>query len=163
MSGALYIIMYKKLVDTLISKKYKICCAESCTGGLLSSGIVSVSGSSAVMDMGFVTYANSAKISLLGVDENTVKEYGVVSEPVVKQMAEGACNVSGANVGVGISGIAGPTGATPSKPVGTVCFGFCINGKTTYTTKHFEGLDRQGVRNAACEFAVNELLNLLNY
>ena len=154
--------MYKKLVDTLKQKNYKICCAESCTGGMLSSGIVSVSGSSAVMDMGFVTYANSAKIKLLGVDEAAVNEYGVVSEPVAAQMAKGACNVSGAQVGVGISGIAGPTGATPSKPVGTVCFGFCINGSVTFATKHFENLDRQGVRTAACEFAVNEILKLLN-
>ena len=85
-----------ELVEKLIEKGYRICCAESCTGGMLSSLIVDVPSASAVMDMGFVTYANSAKCQLLGVDQEVIEKYGVVSEPVAMQMAKGAAERAGA-------------------------------------------------------------------
>lgn len=137
-----------------------ICCAESCTGGMLSSILVGVSGASDVIDMGLVTYANSAKIKLLCVSEADIDKYGVVSEVVAGQMARGACGISGAEVGVGISGIAGP-GGSDFKPEGMVCFGFCINGKVITKTVQFGPLGRQNVRQSSCEFAIDTLLELI--
>lgn len=150
-----------ELVQLLIQKKMRICCAESCTGGMLSSAIVDVPNASSVLDMGFVTYANTAKIKLLGVDPKTIARHGVVSEPVAGEMAAGAAKAAGADVGVGISGVAGPAGGSEKKPVGTVCFGFWIKGILTVTTQHFNGLDRNGVRTAAVDFAINTLIKLL--
>ena len=106
------------LVNKLIEKQYKIATAESCTGGLLAASIVDVANASKVLDMSFVTYSNESKIELLGVSENLIKEFGVVSEEVALKMAYGVSKKANANVGVGISGIAGPTGGTKDKPVG---------------------------------------------
>ena len=150
-----------KLVDKLIEKNYRICTAESCTGGMLSSLIVDVPNASGVMDMSFVTYANSAKTDLLGVDEKNISEYGVVSEAVAGQMAKGAAEKSGANVGVGISGIAGPGGGSDKKPVGTVCFGFYVEGDLVTKTCRFGDIGRNEVRKKSCEFAIDTLLSLL--
>ena len=108
----------KELVNRLIEKGYKISAAESCTGGMFASKIVEVADASKVFDMSFVTYANEAKIKLLN-----------VKEEVAIQMAKGVKEVSGADIGVGISGIAGPGGATPNKPVGMVCFGVAFGNK----------------------------------
>lgn len=151
----------KELVEELIKKGYKITCAESCTGGLLASSIVDVAGSSKVIDMSFVTYANSAKIELLGVLEETINKYGVVSEDVAKQMAKGCALKAKANVGVGISGIAGPTGDTPSKPIGMVCFGFYINGNIYSYTSQFGNIGRTNVRCESVKFVIDTLLELL--
>ena len=151
----------EKLVRLLMEKGYRICCAESCTGGMLSSAIVDVANASSVVDMGFVTYANEAKIKLLGVNTDTIDKFGVVSEAVAGQMANGAAKTSGAQVGVGISGIAGPTGGSDKKPVGTVCFGFYITGKTVTKTMYFGNLGRTQVRMAACNFAIDTLISLL--
>lgn len=150
----------QKLIEILKQKGLHICCAESCTGGMLSSTLVGVVGASDVIDMGLVTYANSAKIKLLGVHEVDIDKYGVVSEPVAEQMARGACDISGAEVGVGITGIAGP-GGSEFKPEGMVCFGFCINGKTQTYTMQFGALGRQNVRQRSVEFAIDKLIELL--
>ncbi len=150
----------QKLVRLLEKNNMHICCAESCTGGMLSSTLVSVVGASDVLDMGFVTYANEAKIKLLSVKQSDIDKYGVVSEVVAEQMARGACEVSGAEVGVGISGIAGP-GGSQFKPEGMVCFGFCVNGKTTTYTKQFGAIGRQNVRQKSCEFAIDTLIELI--
>ncbi len=150
----------QKLVELLKQKNMRICCAESCTGGLLNATLVSVVGASDVLDMGFVTYANEAKIKLLCVKREDIDSFGVVSEPVAVQMASGACKVSGAQVGVGISGIAGP-GGSEHKPEGMVCFGFCVNGKTFSETKQFGAIGRQNVREKSCEFAIDRLLELI--
>lgn len=111
----------EELVQLLQKLHYHISCAESCTGGLLASSIVEVPAASSVFDMSFVTYANEAKTELVSVSPTTIEAYGVVSEEVAKEMAVGCATKAHAEVGVGISGIAGPTGATPKKPVGTVC------------------------------------------
>ncbi|MBQ8605918.1 MAG: CinA family protein [Clostridia bacterium] len=150
-----------ELVYKLIEKGYRICPAESCTGGMLASAIVEVPDASKVFDMGFVTYANDAKIKLLSVDEALISEHGVVSEPVALSMARGAARASGAQVGVGISGIAGPTGGSAKKPVGTVCFGFYINGSEFSKTCRFGDIGRTCVREKACEFVIDTLLENL--
>lgn len=149
------------LVNRLIELGYKIVTAESCTGGLLASKIVEVSNASKVFDMSFVTYSNEAKINLIGVSEELIKNYGVVSEEVAKDMAIKAAKVANAEVGVGISGIAGPTGATPNKPIGMVCFGFYINGKTYSETQFFGEIGRTNVRNSSVLFSLKYLLEKL--
>lgn len=151
----------KELVQVLIDKNYKISCAESCTGGLLASNIVEVPAASQVFDMSFVTYANEAKVQLIDVKEETITRYGVVSEEVAKEMAIGCAKKAGANIGVGISGIAGPTGATLTKPIGMVCFGFYINGSIYSYTKQFGAIGRTEVRVASVNFVIDTLLELL--
>ena len=108
------------VVQLLAEKALKITCAESCTGGKVASLITEVSGSSAVFEAGFVTYANHIKTSLVGVSPDVLIEHGAVSEPVVRQMLLGALEASGADIGVSVSGIAGPNGGSDDKPVGTV-------------------------------------------
>lgn len=147
----------QEVVDLLIKKNYKISAAESCTGGLFAAKIVEISDASKVLDMSFVTYANEAKVKLVDVKEETIKEFGVVSEEVAIQMAKGVQKVSGSNVGVGISGIAGPTGDTATKPIGMVCFGIVINDKSLSFTKYFGNLGRNVVR----EYAVGVLFETL--
>ena len=146
------------LVNKLIDKNYTIATAESCTGGLLASKIVEVANASKVINMSFVTYSNESKTELLGVSENLIKEFGVVSEEVATKMAYMVSQKAKSNVGVGISGIAGPTGATAMKPVGMVCFGFYVNGMTYSVTKYFGDLGRNNVRNLSVAFAM-EFLN----
>lgn len=148
----------QRLIEALKQKNMHICCAESCTGGMLSSALVGVAGASDVIDMGLVTYANSAKIKLLDVDPADIEKYGVVSEEVTGQMARGACAISGAEVGVGISGIAGP-GGSDFKPEGMVCFGFCINGSVTTATVQFGAIGRQSVRESSVEYAIDTLIS----
>ena len=146
------------LVDLLIQKGFHISFAESCTGGMACARLVDVSNASKVLDASFVTYANEAKTRFVGVDPETLAACGAVSEEVALQMAKGAAKVSGAEVGVGISGIAGPSGGTAEKPVGTVCFGFYLNGRELAFTKHFGDLGRTAVRQAAVETVYDTLL-----
>lgn len=149
------------VVDMLISKGWHISFAESCTGGLACGTLVNVPCASRVLDASFVTYANEAKIKYLGVLPSTIEKFGVVSEPVAKEMAYGAAMQNGTEVGVGISGIAGPSGATPTKPVGMVCFGFYINGSTYTYTKYFGNVGRGIVRKCSVDFVYETLLELL--
>lgn len=136
--------------------------AESCTGGLVAKWITDVPGSSRYFGTGFVTYANEAKVSLLGVPEELLSAHGAVSEPVARAMAEGALQRSGADVAVAVSGIAGPDGGTPEKPVGTVCFALAGRGRqgdgplpagTWAETLWLHG-DRDGVRERAAVHAL---------
>lgn len=150
-----------KLVEKLIEKNLKITMAESCTGGLLASKIVSVPNASKVFDMSFVTYSNESKMELLGVEKSAIEMNGVVSEIVAQEMAVGAFKKANANVAVGISGIAGPTGGTKEKPVGTVCFGFVVDDKIYSCKKLFNGT-REEVRNRSVEFAIEFLLEKID-
>ncbi len=118
------------VVQLLVSKGKKIACAESCTGGLISAAITSVSGSSAVMDMSICTYAISAKERFIGVPAAIIDKYGVVSAETAAAMAEGVRKTAGSDIGISVTGIAGPTGAEPGKPVGTVYIGLSVAGNT---------------------------------
>ena len=135
---------------------------ESCTGGGISYAITSVAGSSAWFDRGFATYSNDAKRAHLGVRQATLLKWGAVSEQTAAEMVKGAMDRSVANVGVSVTGIAGPTGAVPGKPVGTVCFGFAYRlGSVTQVrtvTRHFDG-DREQVRLQSIAFALEGLIH----
>lgn len=150
--------MYQTVVNKLIERNYHISFAESCTGGMACAALVGVADASKVLDVSFVTYANEAKIQYLGVDEATIQEYGVVSEEVACQMAQGVAKEAGSEVGVGITGVAGPGGGTKDKPVGMVCFGFYINGEVVTYTKQFGEIGRNEVRKKSVAF-VYEILN----
>lgn len=150
------------LVALLIQRKWHISFAESCTGGKAAAGLVDVADASKVFDVSFVTYANDAKIRCVGVSADAIRQYGVVSEPVAAQMAAGAAKAASAQVGVGISGVAGPSGGTAEKPVGMVCFGFYIDGKTCTKTVQFGNIGRNAVRDNSVEFVYDTLLQLLN-
>ena len=152
----------EKVVDLLIEKGYHISFAESCTAGLCSATLVNVPNASYVLDVSFTTYANSAKIKYLGVKSETIEAVGVVSEEVAREMAEGVARETGSEIGVGVTGIAGPGGGTDRKPVGMVCFGFYLNGKALSFTKRFGDLGRQQVRQSSVDFVFNTLYDLLN-
>ena len=150
-----------QLVNRLIELNMRISCAESCTGGMLASSIVEVSDASKVLDMSFVTYASSSKVELLGINQQTIDKFGVVSEQVAYHMAIGVKNKAKSNVGIGITGIAGPSGGTDNTPVGTVCFGVAINEKVYTFTKKFGNIGRTNVRVRATKFIIDKILELL--
>ena len=151
----------EKLVAVLMKKGYHIAFAESCTGGMAAARLINVASASSVINESIVTYANEAKIKYLHVEAELIEAHGVVSEEVAGAMAKGMAAAAGSEVGVGISGIAGPSGATPGKPVGMVCFGFSVNGNVWTRTKQFGELGRNNVRQAAVEFVYDELLEHL--
>lgn len=131
--------------------------AESCTGGGVAAAITDIAGSSAWLDRAFVTYSNEAKMEMLGVKKKTLEMHGVVSEPVVIEMVQGALKHSNATIGVSISGIAGPGGGSEEKPVGTVCFAFADNQQWLLVeTMHFDG-DRAAVREQAVFHALTRI------
>ncbi|QWD83713.1 CinA family protein [Polynucleobacter sp. MWH-P3-07-1] len=150
----------KALSLVLIQKSWKIALAESCTGGLVCATLTELAGSSDWFERGYITYSNVAKAECLGVPPETIESFGAVSEPVAKAMAEGARRNAAVNVGVAITGIAGPTGGSPQKPVGTVCFAWSVMESTVCKTQLFTG-DRQEIREQACAYALTELLTLL--
>ena len=135
--------------------------AESCTGGLASAAITEIPGSSAWFERGFVTYSNEAKMEMLGVTAKTLEKFGAVSEETARELALGALKNSHANVAISITGIAGPAGGTPQKPVGTVCFAWTYADKIVSATKKISG-NRQQIRHLSVETALRELLKLLN-
>ena len=157
-----------QVAQALIERDWTIALAESCTGGLVCATLTELSGSSAWFERGYITYSNQAKAECLNVPAEMIDSFGAVSEQVAKAMALGAQQNAGVNVAIAITGIAGPTGGSPTKPVGTVCFSWAIraelfNGVTNSVntkTIHFEG-DRQAIRQQACDFALSELLLLL--
>jgi len=151
----------QRLVQLLIGRGWRISLAESCTGGKAAAGIVDVASASAVFDASFVTYANTAKVKYLDVSPASIEQYGVVSEAVALEMAIGAAKANGAQVGVGISGIAGPSGGTATKPVGLVCFGFYVNGQTLSQTVQFGNIGRNAVRQASVDHVYDTLTELL--
>ncbi len=154
----------KKLLllrELLLSKQWKIATAESCTGGGVSEMITSIPGSSEWFDRGFVSYSNNSKIEMLGVKASTLEQFGAVSEQTAREMAEGALKYSQAQVSVAITGIAGPDGGTPDKPVGTVWFAWAAHHMDTRTEiQHFKG-DRLTIRALSVNFALNKLVDIL--
>ena len=150
-----------RLVELLRERGWHITFAESCTGGMAAARLVDAPNAAAVFDASFVTYANAAKVQLLGVSSASIEAHGVVSETVAAEMAAGAAKAAGAQVGVGVSGIAGPTGGTTEKPVGTVCFGFYVDGTCFSATQHFDAIGRNAVREASVEYVYDTLLQKL--
>ena len=145
----------------LLENKMFFTCAESCTGGLLSQSIVSVAGSSAWFGCSFITYSNYSKHKMLGVSKDSLKSYGAVSEEVVGEMVTGALSESGANLGIAISGIAGPGGGSPERPVGTVCIAWKLNeGEEIKETFLFDG-NRNEVRYRTVLKALEGAIDLL--
>lgn len=143
--------------NLLLDNNQILVTAESCTGGGVAAAITEVAGSSAWFDRAFVTYSNEAKQQMIGVKAKTLSEFGAVSEPVVFEMVQGALANSTATVGVSISGIAGPSGGSDEKPVGTVCFAWADqSGWLHIETKHFSG-NRGEVREQAVEYALQTL------
>lgn len=149
------------LAEALLKKGFKLVTAESCTGGMIAAACTDLAGSSAWFERGFVTYSNDAKTELLGVEERVLRRAGAVCGPVAQAMAEGALAHSRAQVAVAVTGVAGPTGGSPAKPVGTVWFGFALPGQVVTEKCHFEG-DRAAVRQATVRHALNRLLALLS-
>ena len=151
----------EQVVNKLIDRGFHISFAESCTGGLCCGTLVNVSNASKVLDMSFVTYANEAKVELINVNPETIENYGVVSEQVAGEMCIGVAEKAHSEVGVGITGVAGPTGGTAKKPVGMVCFGFYILGNVTTRTIQFGNIGRNEVRAKSVDFVFNTLAELL--
>lgn len=133
--------------------------AESCTGGLVAGALTEIAGSSAVVDRGFVTYSNAAKTALVGVPAGMIDAHGAVSEPVARAMAEGAVAHSEATVSVAITGIAGPGGGSPEKPVGLVHFAAAGPAGVVHAAHRFGDIGREGVRLESVRVALNLLLD----
>ena len=142
----------------LLARRLMVTTAESCTGGLVAAALTDIAGSSAWFERGFVTYSNHAKVEMLGVASDLIETHGAVSEEVARAMADGAVLESRAQVGVSITGIAGPGGGTRDKPVGTVCFGWVTMEEAPESeTMHFAG-ERAQVREQSVRHALGGLL-----
>ena len=146
----------KELSELLIVNGLRISVAESCTGGSLSHAITRIPGASSYFDCGYITYSNQSKVEMLGVDIQTIKTYGAVSEEVALEMVIGVATKSHSDIAVSVTGVAGPTGGTPEKPVGTVCFGFSYDGKTSASTKLFSG-DRVSIVLQSVSYVLKQL------
>jgi PncC family amidohydrolase len=148
------------VVNKLKDAGMTVTTVESCTGGLLSATLVDVSGASDVFYQGVVTYANEAKVRLVGVKEATLQAHGAVSEETAREMAEGGAKAANADAALSVTGIAGPGGGTKEKPVGLVYIGCYVNGKTIVKKNLFTG-NRREVREQAVETALKLLLECL--
>lgn len=150
----------KALIQALQQKNLSISVAESCTGGNLSALLTSQSGASNYFECGFISYSNQAKIDMLGVSVTTLEAFGAVSEQTASEMARGVITHSNSDIAVAITGIAGPTGGSKDKPIGTVCFGFCVLGECFTTTQQFSG-NRAAVVQSSIDFAINTIVKRL--
>ena len=152
--------LIKKLASQCLERNILLVTAESCTGGLLSSLLTQEAGSSKWFDRGFVTYSNNSKIDSLGVQGETLENFGAVSQEVANEMSTGALKNSEANLGISITGIAGPDGGSLSKPVGTVYFSIANQKKVILEKQSdFKG-SRETIRKESVLFVLNKLLNL---
>ena len=149
------------LAEKLQNQGLKLAIAESCTGGLIAAACTALSGSSNWFERGFVTYSNEAKTELLGVDAQQIAAHGAVSEVVARAMAFGAVRHSRAQLSVAVTGVAGPTGGSADKPVGTVWFGFSVNGQLSSERQRFDGA-RAEVRAQTVAHALRRLVQLLD-
>jgi len=152
--------LLERLASQLQAKGWLLASAESCTGGLIAAACTDLAGSSLWFERGFVTYSNQAKTDMLGVDAALINEHGAVSEAIARAMAQGALIHSKAQVAIAVTGVAGPSGGSPAKPVGTVCFGFALPGHCVSEQLHFKG-DRASVRAASVAHALEKIWALL--
>ena len=150
----------KSLIRILTKKKLKISFAESCTGGLLSSTITSISGASKIFNIGFVTYSNQAKIKILKVNKNIIRNYGAVSYECCSAMVKKLSKISKANINVSITGIAGPKGGTKEKPVGLVYIGVKKGNKIQINKSLFKSKKRSSIQKATVKKALNLILRV---
>ncbi|MEA1888697.1 MAG: CinA family protein [Pseudomonadota bacterium] len=147
----------EKIGNRLLFRNELLVTAESCTGGWVSMLVTSIAGSSGWFDRGFVTYSNEAKQEMLAVSKQLIDNHGAVSEEAARQMVLGAIEHSHAQAGLSITGIAGPGGGSIEKPVGTVCFGWLVNGQCETVTCHLTG-DREEIREKSVHYALTEML-----
>ncbi|MDI7863244.1 CinA family protein [Rhizobiaceae bacterium n13] len=148
----------ERIIASLTARGEMVATAESCTGGLIASALTDVAGSSAVVDRGFVTYTNEAKVQMLGVEEDTLAAFGAVSKETALQMAHGALYRSRATYAVAVTGIAGPSGGSPQKPVGLVHLAAkARNGTLLHREMRYGDIGRDGVRLATIETALEML------
>jgi nicotinamide-nucleotide amidase len=148
-------------IAALIEAKLTLVTAESCTGGLVAAALTSISGSSEAVYGGYVTYANEAKLSMIGVPYGLLRRHGAVSKEVAVAMAEGALAAAGTDLAIAVTGIAGPGGGTPAKPVGLVHFALATEDGVTHLRRQFDGLDRDGVRQASVIEALRMVLKVV--
>jgi nicotinamide-nucleotide amidase len=152
----------EKVAARLLARKAMLATAESCTGGWVSQELTAIAGSSAWFERGFVTYSNAAKEEMLGVSRETLARHGAVSEQVAKEMALGALAHSHAGIALAVTGVAGPSGGSAEKPVGTVCFAWAAAVRPARVeTRHFAG-DRESIRRQSVEYALTGVLQLLD-
>lgn len=149
-----------ELAAALLARGMQMATAESCTGGLIAGACTDLAGSSDWFERGFVSYSNQAKTAMLGVDAALIEAHGAVSEAVALAMARGAVQHSLAQCSLAVTGVAGPGGGSAAKPVGTVWFGWCVNGQADAECVRFDG-DRAAVREATVEHALRGLLRRL--
>ena len=148
------------LVKKLTKKKLKIAFAESCTGGMLSSAITSISGSSKIFSLGFVTYSNQSKVMVLKVNKNIIKKYGAVSHECCLAMVNNLSKISKANINISVTGIAGPNGGTKKKPVGLVYIGVKKGAKTQVLKCLFKSKKRSSIQKATVKKALDLVLRI---
>ncbi|MCV0378093.1 CinA family protein [Nitratireductor sp.] len=152
----------RAVLATCNARGIMLATAESCTGGMIAAALTDIAGSSSVVDRGFVTYSNEAKMEMLGVSPETLAAHGAVSQETALEMAQGALAHSRAGVTVAVTGIAGPDGGSDEKPVGLVWFGLAMKGRAPVAQSHvFEDRDRAGVRAATVETALDMVLSAL--
>ena len=154
-------ILSKKIYNKLIKKKLTIAVAESCTGGLLSSTLTSVSGSSKIFNLGFVVYSNKSKINVLKVPKNIIKKYGAVSKHVCFYMVKNLNKISKTDISVSITGIAGPSGSIKKKPVGLVYIGIKKGNRTEVKKYLFKNKGRSYIQKAAVNKSLELILSFL--
>ena len=151
--------MARLFLDDAQQRRLKVVTAESCTGGLVAALLVEIPGSSKVLERGFVTYSNKAKEEVLGIPGDLIADYGAVSEPIARAMAEGALEESRANMAISITGIAGPGGGTRLKPVGTVHFALAReNAPIRHQMENFGDIGRSEIRMASVEVALQMMM-----
>ena len=150
-----------KIVKKLIKKKLKVSFAESCTGGLLSSSITSISGSSKVFNLGLITYSNKTKVNILKVHNKVIKKYGAVSEECCLSMVINLSKISKANISISITGIAGPNGGTKLKPVGLVYIGVKKGNKIIIKKNLFKNKNRKSIQKVTVSTALNLIDNII--
>jgi len=149
------------LLQLLIKQNMVIATAESCTGGWVAKILTDIAGSSSAFDRGYVTYSNTAKIEMLGVSTETLEKNGAVSEATAAEMATGVVNLSQADIAVSITGIAGPSGGSDEKPVGTVCFGWAtLEGDIRTETMYFDG-DRNAIRLQSVQYCLQKAIEII--
>jgi nicotinamide-nucleotide amidase len=151
----------QQLADALTARGWRLATAESCTGGLIAAACTELAGSSNWFERGFVTYSNQAKTDLLGVPFDLIDTHGAVSEPVARAMAEGALQRAGVDLAVAVTGVAGPGGGSPAKPVGTVWLAWAVRGGATVARCELFAGDRAQVRQSTCEQALAGLVHRL--